>query len=92
VYLWDFAQLSRRQRIPTAISAAVLGLTRWSVQSWQNRMAKLRDGRLPGSFFATTRAKLREIAERLGTERPLKLGGYVVQWRDTESRRIATGR
>jgi hypothetical protein len=36
---------------------------------------KLRDGRLLGRFFATTRAKLREIAERLGMRRPVNVVG-----------------
>jgi hypothetical protein len=49
-----------------------------SVQSWQSRMEKLRDGRLLGRFFATTRAKLREIAERLGMRRPVNVVGYPV--------------
>jgi hypothetical protein len=50
-----------------------------SAQSWQNRMEKLRDGRLLGRFFATTRAKLREIAERLGLRRPVNLAGCCLQ-------------
>jgi hypothetical protein len=29
-----------------------------SAQSWQDRMAKLRDGRLPGSYLATMCAEL----------------------------------
>ena len=49
-----------------------------SAQSWQSRMEKLRDGRLLGRFFATTRAKLREIAERLGMQRPVNVVGYPV--------------
>ena len=32
-------------------------------------MEKLRDGRLLDRFFATTRAKLREISQRLGIRR-----------------------
>jgi hypothetical protein len=50
-----------------------------SAQNWQNRMEKLRDGRLLGRFFATTRAKLREIAERLGMQRPVNVAGFPVQ-------------
>jgi hypothetical protein len=49
-----------------------------NAQSWQSRMEKLRDGRLLGRFFATTRAKLREIAERLGMRRPVNVVGYPV--------------
>ena len=47
-----------------------------SAQQWQNRMEKLRDGQLLGRFFATTRAKQREIAERLGMRRPVNLAGW----------------
>ena len=46
-----------------------------SAQTWQARMNKLRDGRLLGRFFATTHAKLREIAERLGMRRQVNLAG-----------------
>jgi ribosomal protein S14 len=41
-------------------------------------MEKLRDGRLLGRFFTTSRAKLREIAERLGMRRPVSVVGYPV--------------
>jgi hypothetical protein len=50
-----------------------------SAQSWQNRMEKLKGGRLLGWFFATTRAKLEEIAERFGMRRPVNLAGCPVQ-------------
>jgi hypothetical protein len=46
-----------------------------SARSWQNRMEKLRDGRLLCRFFATTRAKLREIADRLGMRHLVNLTG-----------------
>jgi hypothetical protein len=49
-----------------------------SAQGWQSRMERLRDGRLLGRFFATTRAQLREIAERLGMRRPVNVVGYPV--------------
>ncbi len=42
-------------------------------------MEKLRDGRLLGRFFATTRAKLREVAERLGMRRPVNVAGSLVR-------------
>jgi hypothetical protein len=61
-----------------SISAELTGIFErlgCSAQNWQNRMEKLRDGRLLGRFFATTRAKLREIAERLGMRRPPNLAG-----------------
>jgi hypothetical protein len=65
-----------------SISAELAGIFErlgCSAQSWQNRMEKLRDGRLLGRFFATTRAKLREIAERLGMRRPVNVAGYPVR-------------
>ena len=65
-----------------SISAELAGIFErlgCSAQNWQNRMEKLRDGRLLGRFFATTRAKLREIAERLGMRRPVNLAGCPVR-------------
>jgi hypothetical protein len=44
----------------------------------KSRIEKLRDGRLLGRFFATTRAQLRETAERLGIQRPVNVVGYPV--------------
>jgi hypothetical protein len=70
-----------RQR-KAAISAELAGIFERlgsSAQSWQNRMEKLRDGRLLGRFFATTRAKPREIAERLGMRRPVNVASYPVR-------------
>jgi hypothetical protein len=64
-----------------SISAELAGIFErigCSAQSWQSRMEKLRDGRLLGRFFATTRAKLREIAERLGMRWPVNVVGYPV--------------
>jgi hypothetical protein len=65
-----------------SISAELVGIFErlgCSAQNWQNRMEKLRDGRLLGRFFATTRAKLREIAERFGMRRPVNLARCPVQ-------------
>jgi hypothetical protein len=62
-----------------SISAELAGIFErlgCSAQYWQNRMEKLRDGQLLGRFFATTRAKLREIAKRLGMRRPVNLAGW----------------
>ena len=42
-------------------------------------LEKLRDGRLLGRYFVTTRAKLREIAERLGMRRLVNVAGDLVQ-------------
>jgi hypothetical protein len=46
-----------------------------STQSWQVRRDTLRDGRLLGRFFAGSRAKLREVAERLGVRHLANLAG-----------------
>ena len=57
-----------------SISAELAGIFErlgCSAQNWQARLEKLRDGRLLGRFFASTCAKLREIAERLGMRRPV---------------------
>jgi hypothetical protein len=65
-----------------SISAELAGIFErlgCSSQDWQNRMEKLRNGRLLGRFFVTTRAKLRQIAERLGLSRPLNLAGCPVR-------------
>jgi hypothetical protein len=65
-----------------SISAELAGIFErlgCSAQSWQARLEKLRDGRLLGRFFVTTRAKLREIAERLGMRRPVNVAGDPVR-------------
>jgi hypothetical protein len=46
-----------------------------SAQSRQARQQKLKGDRLVGRFFATTRAKLREISERLGVRHVINLAG-----------------
>jgi hypothetical protein len=46
-----------------------------SVDHWQARLTALRQGRLLGRFFATTRQRLRAVAERLGLRRVPNLGG-----------------
>ena len=46
-----------------------------SAQSWQIQIEKLRGDRLLGRFFAVSRAKLREIRERLGVRRLVNLQG-----------------
>jgi hypothetical protein len=78
VQLVDYTgRLFRQGKV--SISAELAGIFQrlgCNAQSWQNRMEKLRDGRLLGRFFATTRAKLREIAERLGMRRPVNVAGY----------------
>jgi hypothetical protein len=50
-----------------------------NAQSWQNRMEQLRGGSLLDHFFATTHAKLWEIAERLGVRHVVNLAGCPVR-------------
>jgi hypothetical protein len=42
---------------------------------WQARLEALRKGRLLGRFFAASRQRLREVAERLGLRRTANLAG-----------------
>ena len=44
-------------------------------ENWQARLHKLAAGRSLGRFFAASRARLREIAERLGVHHVANLGG-----------------
>jgi hypothetical protein len=46
-----------------------------SADHWQARLEKLRQGRLLGRFFATSRQRLRDVADRLGLRRVPNLGG-----------------
>ena len=46
-----------------------------SVDQWQGRLQKLSQGGLLGRFFATSRERLRAVAERLGLKRVPNLGG-----------------
>ena len=62
-----------------SISAELAGIferLRVSAQSWHNRMEKLSGDRLLGRFFASTRARLREMGERLGVRHLVNLTGY----------------
>jgi hypothetical protein len=49
-----------------------LGMT---AEAWQARLQKLSKGRLLGRFFAASRQRLQEVAERLGLRRVPNLGG-----------------
>src|SRR3974390_2802613 len=46
-----------------------------SAENWQARLWKLAGGRLLGRFFAATRSRLREAAQRLGVQRLANLAG-----------------
>jgi hypothetical protein len=55
--------------------AAILDRLGSTAEEWQARLEKLRQGRFPGRHFATTRDRLREVAQRLGVKRVPNLGG-----------------
>jgi hypothetical protein len=51
----------------------------FSAQGWQHGMELLRGDRLLGRFFAASRAKLREIAERIGVRHLVNLTGCPIR-------------
>jgi hypothetical protein len=55
--------------------AEILDRLGTSAERWQARLQRLRLGRLLGRFFASSRQRLREVAERLGLRRTANLGG-----------------
>jgi len=62
----------------SAISAELAGILDRlgsNAESWRGRLEKLRAGRLVGRFFAASREKLREVAERLNVRRLINLAG-----------------
>jgi uncharacterized membrane protein len=50
-----------------------------NAENWQARLRKLAAGRLLGRFFAASRARLREVAGRLGVHHLANLGGCAVR-------------
>jgi len=61
-----------------SISAELAGIFErlgLSAESWRIGMEKLRGDRLLGRFFAASRVKLREIAQRLGVRHLVNLKG-----------------
>ena len=58
--------------------AAIFERLGTSAETWQARMQKLSAGRLLGRFFAASRQRLREVAERLGLRRAINLGSCLV--------------
>ena len=77
VKLVDYTGRLFRQR-KASISADLAGIFErlgCSAHSWQARLEKLNGDRLLGRFFATTRAKLHEISERLGVRYVVNLAG-----------------
>ena len=66
------------RRGKAAISAELAGILERlgsSADSWRARLEKLHSGRLFGRFFAVSREKLREAAERLNVKRVANLAG-----------------
>jgi hypothetical protein len=54
--------------------AAILDRLGSSADHWHARLEKLRQGHLPGRFFATSGQRLCAVAERLGLKRVANLG------------------
>jgi hypothetical protein len=73
----DFtARLHRdRKRALSRDVAKILDRLDSTVDQWHARLEKLRQGHFPGRFFATSRQRLRAVAERLGLRRVPNLGG-----------------
>ena len=55
--------------------AEILDRLGGSVDQWQARLEKSRQGSLLGRFSATSRQRLREVAARLGLKRVRNLAG-----------------
>jgi len=55
--------------------AEILGRIGTTAETWQARLEKLSKGRLFGRFFAASRQRLRQVAERLGLRRVPNLSG-----------------
>jgi hypothetical protein len=70
------AQLYRAGKVavPREV-AAILDRLGSTADQWQARLEKLWQGRFLGRYFATTRDRLRDVAQRLGMERVPNLGG-----------------
>jgi hypothetical protein len=65
-----------------SISAELAGIFQrlgCSAENWHNRIQRLNGDRLLGRFFAATRAKLRQISERLGVRHLVNLTGCPIR-------------
>jgi hypothetical protein len=60
--------------------AGILERIGTTAEAWQARLEKLRQGRLLGRFFAASRQRLREVADRLRLKRVPNLGGCRATW------------
>jgi hypothetical protein len=63
----------------SAEQAGIFERLNWSGQRWQNRIERLGGDRLLGRFYASTRAKPREVGERLGVRHLVNLTGCPVR-------------
>jgi hypothetical protein len=74
--LVDFtARLYREGKATLSRSVAeILDRLGSSVEHWQAWLERLRQGRFLGRFFATSRQRLRAVADRLGLKRVANLG------------------
>ena len=69
------AVVPRGKAVISGEMAGVLERLGSNAENWQARLQKLAAGRLLGRFFAASRARLREVAERLGVHHLANLGG-----------------
>ncbi|HKI16277.1 MAG TPA: hypothetical protein VKA15_00275 [Isosphaeraceae bacterium] len=58
--------------------AGILERLGTTAKTWRARPEKLSKGRFFGRFFAASRQRLREVADRLGLRRVQNLGGFPV--------------
>jgi hypothetical protein len=70
---------TRKDRACPAELAGIFERLGLSAQRWQHGMEKLRGDRLVGRFFAASRAKLREIADRIGVRHLVNLTGCPIR-------------
>jgi hypothetical protein len=72
----ETARLFREGKAVVSLAAAeILDRLGGGVATWQARLKALREGRMLGRIFASSRERLREIGARLGLRRVPNLGG-----------------
>ena len=71
---WFEDGLEGKARISAEV-AGILDRLGSSAEAWQFRMERLKNGRSFGRFFAASRDKLREMAQRLNVRRVVNLIG-----------------
>jgi hypothetical protein len=80
--IWSNIRADSFAREKASISEELAGIFErlgLSAQRWQHGMEKLRGDRLVGRFFAASRAKLREIADRIGVRHLVNLTGCPIR-------------